>query len=746
MMRSSKVFIFAALAAVLWPVSGRAAVRATQSFPAVAAAHPLPLDATLSDPLWATGALPLNDFQNVTTRTPSRFRTSVFLLYDAKNLYVGFKSEQPSIAISATQTTNDVGFGIDDFVGIGIDTSGNGTQAYYFETTPRGVRYQQANETARYRPQWQSAAKVIGDTWNAVMIIPFSALRIHAAPRQSWRLNFVRQVSALGEHHTWAYDGIMQDQPASQWPSFYDVRFWPTLSDLRIATGGGGVRSRPRAELYALESVGRDRNRFAQPDGSFRPETVRNLGVDLTYPITNTINFVGTANPDFSNVEIDQQTIAPQEFRRNLQEYRPFFAQGANFISGANAAPVGGFVTPQNLIFYSPSVGPFDRGAKVEGTFGRQSFGLLSFRGHDQVTGNEFDDTAFGYKHALQDRTFLYWADGVLAHHSVSGSDTTAEAGVAGRNLKTGFVWALNHASETGTWLPTPGFAHSSNGFVDVHKPNYEVYAGYQDLSPNYNPIDGFTVNSDVRGPQVSFSLIGSGKGVKNWNLFSYADRFIDRSGAVHQADSALYLSATFKNQFSLNGAGPTVGLLRNYQLPEGSDCGGPVAGRSYFTGFPCYLNGRTDRFNLLSIPVGYRDNTSSPIDASFNGGPFGPFYLHQYTLSTSRQLGSRYSLSIEYDGSYERSFATGALESQWLRRISFGRSFGPSSNLSLGLRAINGNGGFALPGLNFAASYHRILSNNNELFVNYGTPAAYVTLNRLVVKYVLRFGGGAGT
>ncbi len=64
-------------------------------------------------------------WENVTTRSPAGFATTAYLLYDDKNLYVGFKADQAGVPIVATQTTNDVGFGIDDFVGIGVDTSGS---------------------------------------------------------------------------------------------------------------------------------------------------------------------------------------------------------------------------------------------------------------------------------------------------------------------------------------------------------------------------------------------------------------------------------------------------------------------------------------------------------------------------------------------------------------------------------------------------------------------------------------------
>jgi len=57
------------------------------------------------------GKVPNGDgpWENVTTRAPAKFATTAYLLYDDKNLYIGFKSEQAGVPIVATQTTNDVG-------------------------------------------------------------------------------------------------------------------------------------------------------------------------------------------------------------------------------------------------------------------------------------------------------------------------------------------------------------------------------------------------------------------------------------------------------------------------------------------------------------------------------------------------------------------------------------------------------------------------------------------------------------
>lgn len=743
-MKRAILSILTAIGAWCFVESAEAAVPATFSFPVAKAPHPLPLDPSLSDPAWKTGVVPTRGaWENVTTRSAAALPTTAYVLYDDQNLYVGFVASQPGAPIVATQSTNDVGFGTDDFVGIGLDTSGAGSQAYFFETTPRGVRYEQASENSRYRPRWRSAAKIDGNSWRAVMIIPLNVLRIHAGSPQTWRIGFYRQVSAMGEHLSWGFDGLMQDAAAGNWPGFYDLRYWPAATGFDMPASVA-TRPKPRAEVYALESVGSDRELFQQANGQFLPEKVRPLGIDVSLPLASTVNFVGTLNPDFSNVEIDQQTIAPQEFPRQLVEYRPFFAQGASYLTPVPNA-YSNLLGPANEIWYSPSVGPFDRGAKIEGTLGLQSFGAMSFRGYNEVSGETFNDVVYGYKHATQDQTLQYWSDGVLANHSVAGHDETFEAGVKGRNLHTALVWGLNGSVERNPLLPN-GTAHSMNDFVDIHRPNYEVNVGYANISPQYSPFDGFTSNSDIRGLQGYVNFVGSGKSVKNWNFNVAGDRLLDRSGAVHESDFGMFLNATFKNGFSLNGLGPTISYLRQYDIPANPDCSGPSVGTTLFTGYPCYRNGVNVPFNLMGIPVGYHDGTPRPIDVSANWGRFNTAETHFYTMSTSRPLGSRFSLGLEYDASYQRDFTTGILDSQFLRRVSLGILTSGDSNLTLSLRDINGYGGFATQvGLNLAAAFHMRMQHG-DLYVNYGTPAASATLHRLIVKYVIRAGADAGT
>jgi hypothetical protein len=312
---------------------------------------------------------------------------------------------------------------------------------------------------------------------------------------------------------------------------------------------------------------------------------------------------------------------------------------------------------------------------------------------------------------------------GVNAHHEI-GNDSALESGIAGRNLATGFVWGYDQTLEERRIITDPShrFAYGRSGFIDVHKPNYEWNIGYLDIGPGYGPLDGFTTTNDIRGPVAFADFQTTALGAKNWTGFATADRYLTRSGSVHQADVFATTDIFSKNLFHLN------------LTQQSSSLNDPV------------LTGGVDLpFNQSSFTLGYRDGTPAPLDFFYGEGPFSTFYLQQFNVFTTRPIGTRLNLSLTYAGTHERSAAIG-VDGQILRSVAIGESLGPETNLTLALRSINGNGGFASPGLNFAAALHNKFRSGSELFVSFGTPASPTTLDRVIIKYLLRIGGGAGT
>jgi hypothetical protein len=687
------------------------------------AAVPLALDPSLADPRWSEGPLagPLMDLG---TKGPAGVSTTVSFWYDDRALYVGVRSEQKSPVV-ATQATDDVGYGTDDFVGVLLDVSGNGARTYMFAVTPRGTRYAFAAESSRYKPEWTAAATTTPAGWNAVMRIPYSALKLAGDGPQRWRVNLVRNIAATAEHESLAYSALMSYQTIPGWPNIgADWRWWPRVRGMTLA--GAVPRPKPRAEVFALESTGTDRDAFTVPSGATVRRAPRTTGADVTIPIDTTISFVGAFSPDFSNVEVDQQTIAPQQFRRAFTEYRPFFAQGAPYINAA--LQTYQFNLPNELLFYSPAIGPFDRGLKLVGTKNNESFGALEVRGSDPVTGAAFDDVAFGYRHRRPDNTFAYWIDGVNAAHS-GGNDRTWEIGGFGRSLASGLIYSAMHAEETGSFVARPRDAQKNAAFIDIQKPGLEGSLTWIDTGPLYAPVDGFTNIADIRGPEFSLDLNRSPKrgAFKNADLYLYADRWLDRRGNVHESDADVYVTLRARSPLAIY-LNDQLGSQRTY---EGD----------YFSGAPHeYRDQNLLAFKTWGAGLGYGEGTPNSVRSDYQAGPFGTFYLNQTTTTFTRALGSA-SLSVDYAGTREKAFA-GASDGQWLRRVSLAVPFGRDGNASIAYRDVSGRGGFATPGRNVAASLRRRFSNGNELFVNYGTPAANTTLDRWIVKYLMRLGG----
>jgi hypothetical protein len=96
---------------------------------------------------------------------------------------------------------------------------------------------------------------------------------------------------------------------------------------------------------------------------------------------------------------------------------------------------------------------------------------------------------------------------------------------------------------------------------------------------------------------------------------------------------------------------------------------------------------------------------------------------------------------------SHESAVLESVLTSQFLRSVSLGINLTRDSTLTLAVRNINGYGGFATNvGNNLALAYHEHFRSGDELYVNYGSPAAGATLDRLIVKFIFDAGADAGT
>ena len=305
-----------------------------------------------------------------------------------------------------------------------------------------------------------------------------------------WQVNVVRFLSSANDLYTWAYDDTMSSVGSAQ--------YWPHLAGIEISAAA--ARPPPHADVYGLGIGGRGPWRVQNGIGNFEQMKPRPYGVDVTYPVTNTLALVGTLNPDFSNVEQDQTTIAPQEFQRQYNEYRPFFAQGANYI---NTLP-GTNINSADIPFYSPRIGVFNSGVKLEGTQGLNSIGILN------VTGDGFNDSAFGYNYSRPNQSFGASVTGVDANHD-GIRDELIGFGVGITNPRDGIFIGSKITSDFGTEVSSERQARDFQLSTGIQNSKLLVLVKYADIGPQYNPLDGYITENDIRGPQAFFQYTGTG-------------------------------------------------------------------------------------------------------------------------------------------------------------------------------------------------------------------------------------------
>ena len=290
---------------------------------------------------------------------PSTERTTAYLGYDSKNLYVVFVCIEDARKIRAHFTTRD-NISSDDYVAVWIDTFHERHRMYEFQVNPLGVQRDGIDdETARkedftFDTIWASRGKITRDGYVVWISIPFKSLRFPEHRSQTWGVLLERDI-------TWNFEKT----------------FWPAIAE---DVSGMAVQS---ADLTGIENISPEQHVQFTPYGlfrSFRGLDLRNPaaprftdstgtmdgGLDSKVVIKNAFVLDLTINPDFSQIESDQpQVTVSQRFEVFFPEKRPFFIENAGY-----------FATPINLFFSRRIVDP-QFGARLTGRMGRYSVGAL---------------------------------------------------------------------------------------------------------------------------------------------------------------------------------------------------------------------------------------------------------------------------------------------------------------------------------------------------------------------------------
>jgi hypothetical protein len=527
------------------------------------------------------------------------------------------------------------------------------------------------------------------------MRIPLAVMK--GAGTGAWGVQFWRYVAATQDDYVWQH--VPQQGIGNEAVSIYSGY----LGGVPAQTA---IRPKPRVGVYALGEIA---------SNAIGGSTSR-LGADISVPVTDRTSLVATLHPDYSNVELDQQTIQPTAYARFLQEVRPFFTQLDNFFNQATCIGCTG------QEFYSPFVPTPRAGYALEGVQGPASFAAF-----DSVGVDGRSDKAAALRLQTKDtKTALFMQQVGVQLPGVTDNNTLFNAV---HDSHQGLFEYLTYGTERGTNVTDPSQAQHREAGVGVYSRDGGVYFALRHLGAQYAPPDSLFAQSDIAGYDLNGDYTWHNKEgaflprtIVAFNL----DRYHGSLHGQNQSDTSFAWGADVRTMWHVR-AQTGSSFLR---LPSG-----------IFT--PVTQNG---------IDLWYDYHAPTVTHVGWATGKFGPGRLDSWTRSTTLKAGPRAYLSLEADDNIQW-LDSGPLYHSWLEKATYTYANGANSSIGLGVRRIIGafpvldtskpNGYVNAWNLSFA--YH-VRFGQRELYVVYGDANALQTAPRFVVKLIQYAGADKGT
>ncbi len=274
------------------------------------------LDGILDEPIWeeAESASDFWEYFPVDSIQALK-QTDIKMLYDDKNLYIGITVYTAGKNYAVESLRRDFRAGNSDNITLLFDTFNDGNNAFLFGINPYGVRREGLVSgggldlrgfTISWDVKWRGESKIYDDYYTSEMIIPLTSFKFREGETK-WRFNSYRFDTQSNENSTWAR--IPQNQ------NIFGLTF---MGDMVFEKPLGKSRTPFAVIPYINYLSARDFENNASTD-DFK------FGGDAKVSIGNSLNLDITVNPDFSQVEVDNQITNLTRFEIGLPERRQFF-------------------------------------------------------------------------------------------------------------------------------------------------------------------------------------------------------------------------------------------------------------------------------------------------------------------------------------------------------------------------------------------------------------------------------------
>jgi len=294
---------------------------------------PIKVDGIMDDEGWVSAEV-ATDFWMVQPMDTSKakVRTEVRMTYDDYNVYmiaVCYHGDVPGPYI-VESLRRDWTFGRNDNFIFFMDTFDDQTNGFTFGANAAGAQwdgllYEGGKANLSWDNKWYSVVKNYPDRYILELAIPFKTLRYKKGITR-WGINFSRQDLKTTEKSAWA-------PVPRQFPTASLAYTGQLVWDEAPPAPGPNISLIP----YALTGMTRDYQHRTPMNNRF------NAGLDAKIAITSSLNLDLTVNPDFSQVDVDQQVTNLDRYELFFPEKRQFFLENGDQFTNFGSASIRPF-------------------------------------------------------------------------------------------------------------------------------------------------------------------------------------------------------------------------------------------------------------------------------------------------------------------------------------------------------------------------------------------------------------------
>ncbi|MEO7978749.1 DUF5916 domain-containing protein [Flavobacterium sp.] len=259
---------------------------------------------------------------------PEAQKTEVKILYDDNAIYIGavMYDNGPDKILKEISQRDD--FGTADLFGVFINGFNDGQQDFQFFVSAADVQgdciMTDANgEDYSWDAVWESKASLTTDGWIVEIKIPYAALRFSNENKQTWGINFFREIKRLRYKYTW---------------NLVDSKLGTFTQQSGTLTGIENIKPPTRLFLLPYSSF------YLNADAKQKTYGTLKAGLDIKYGINDAFTLDAILIPDFGQAKYDDQILNLGPFEQQFNENRAFFTEGTDLFSKGN-------------IFYSRRIG-----------------------------------------------------------------------------------------------------------------------------------------------------------------------------------------------------------------------------------------------------------------------------------------------------------------------------------------------------------------------------------------------------